>query len=212
MTVWTHNESTLFRRAHVTWALLRQVLLDGYASLFSRSNSLLRSPCHLHVPGYPAFQSCSVFSVSIRVLVLIYAHVLSLSIYSSSSPADLFFIFHHWAHDVTSIIRTLRDIFTNRKTCAHFVYHILCFWILYVRICRVFLSECTYVLLDLLPELWTLWRTIPDRSGNQQDRPLLLLLSIVYYSLKHCAVSYFMNSERTETEKERVRLEARLIT
>ena len=71
MTVWTHNKWTLFRRAHIKWALLRQVLLvDGYDLLFSRSNSLLRSPGHLHVPGYPAFWSCSVFSVSIHVLVL----------------------------------------------------------------------------------------------------------------------------------------------
>lgn len=171
MTVSTHNKWTLFRRAHVAWAFLYKVFLDGHDLFFFRSNSLPLPPCHLHVRGFPAFWSCSVFSVSTSILVLIYAHVLYLSIYSSSSSVALFFILHHWANDVMSIIRELLESSSRIGRYPYIScttsYHILLSSKMYVSVEQVFLTECTYVLVDLLPELWTLWRTIPESQIDQ---------------------------------------------
>lgn len=193
MTVWFHNKWTLFKRVDVRRALLCQVLLDGYDLLFPRTNYLLRSPCHLHVPGYPAFWLCSVFSVSIRVLILIYARVLYLSIYSSLLRiCPLFSIIEH----MTSR-RSLKLSGTSsliRKTCAHNV--ILC------TTSSVFI--CTY--LSSVPE-WmyvrSCWPTSRTSNSLKND-PRSIRTLLLYDSLNYCAVSYFMNRERRERHREKV--------
>lgn len=165
MTVWTHDKWTLFRRAHVAWALLHKVLLDGHDLLFFRSNSLPLPPCHLHGRGYPAFWSCSVFSISNRVLVLIYIHVLYLSIHSSSSSssAALFVILHHWANDVTSIIRKLPE---TSSLIGRYPY-IMCttshpFLIQNVRVYRVSVPDWMYVRSG-----WPTSRTLNSPNNDQ---------------------------------------------